>query len=130
MTGVYVIPPFRTTTDEIEDWIEKLKNFILAMHGSQCGEDRKLAILKTVIGDEAALAIRNFQAGEKDTFEHLVAKLIAYYKPALQTSTYRHEFYNQYQEEQNQSRTSSIDYLTYQVNVGSEFCVNQQKVQT
>ena len=100
MTGVYAIPPFRTTTDEIEDWIEKLKNFILAMHGSQCGEDRKLAILKTVIGDEAALAIRNFQAGEKDTFEHLVAKLIAYYKPALQTSTYRHEFYNQYQEEQ------------------------------
>ena len=99
-SGVYAIPPFRTTTDEIEDWIEKMKNFILAMHGSECAADRKLAILKTVIGDEATLAIRNFQAGEKDTFEHLVTKLIAYYKPALQTSTYRHEFYNQYQEEQ------------------------------
>ena len=70
------------------------------MYGSECAADRKLAILKTVIGDEATLAIRNFQAGEKDTFEHLVTKLIAYYKPALQTSTYRHEFYNQYQEEQ------------------------------
>ena len=99
-SGVYAIPPFRTTTDEIEDWIEKMKNFILAMHGSECAADRKLAILKTVIGDEATLAIRNFQAREKDTFEHLVTKLIAYYKPALQTSTYRHEFYNQYQEEQ------------------------------
>ena len=98
--GSYAIPPFRTNGDEIEEWIDKLDNFILAMHGTDCAPERKLAILKTVIGDEATLAIRNFQAGEKDTYDHLVTKLIAYYKPVLQTSTYRHEFYSKYQEDQ------------------------------
>jgi hypothetical protein len=96
----YQISAFRPNTDEIEDWVECLNNFIVALNGIDCDAARKLAILKTVIGDEAALAIRNFQPAEKDTYAHLTAlKLKSYYKPVLQTSTYRHQFYNQYQEE-------------------------------
>ena len=100
VSGVnYSIPAFRPNADDIEEWIERLKDFITALHGSECQAPRKLAILKTVIGDEANTAIRNFQPAEKDTYDHLTAKLIAYYTPVLQTSTYRHQFYNQYQEE-------------------------------
>ena len=100
VSGVnYSIPAYRPNADDIEEWIERLKDFIIALHGSDCPAPRKLAILKTVIGDEANTAIRNFQPGEKDTYDHLTAKLIAYYTPVLQTSTYRHQFYNQYQEE-------------------------------
>jgi hypothetical protein len=47
----YQISAFRPNADEIEDWVERLDNVIVATHGIDCDAARKLAILETVIGD-------------------------------------------------------------------------------
>ena len=85
--------------DSIEHWIESLEDYIVALVGDNCSAARKLAIMKTTIGEEAMTAIKNFSSNEKDTFDNLKKKLLSYYKPSMNTSTYRHTFYNMYQEE-------------------------------
>ena len=85
--------------DSIDHWIESLEDYIVALVGDNCSAPRKLAIMKTTIGDEAMTAIKNFSSGEKNTFDNLKKKLLEYYKPSMNTSTYRHTFYNTYQEE-------------------------------
>ena len=42
-------------------------------------------------------AIKNFSSDEKDTFANLKKKLLSHYKPSMNTSTYKHTFYNMYQ---------------------------------
>ena len=90
----YSIAPFK---NDIEHWITKFEMFVLTSYET-CNYQKKLAILITVIGDDAECAIKNFAATEKDTYAHLKAKLLVYYKPSVNFSTYRHEFYSMYQE--------------------------------
>ena len=99
VSGVnYHMPPFKPAC-EIDQWIEKLEDYIMACHGEECSDLRKLAILKTVMGKEAKAAVNNFSAAEKDTYAKLKAKLLSYYRPAVNPSTYRHQFYSLYQEQ-------------------------------
>lgn len=95
----YSMPPYKTGSSDITEWIERLGDYILACHGDACNDARKLAILKTVIGEEAISAIKNFSADEKDTYDHLTTKLTEHYRPAINHSTYRHSFYSVYQDE-------------------------------
>ena len=85
--------------ESIEHWIESLEDYIVAVVGDNCSAARKLAFMKTTIGEEAMTAIKNFNSAEKDTYDNLKKKLLSYYKPSMNTSTYRHTFYNTYQEE-------------------------------
>ena len=85
--------------ESIEHWIESLEDYIVAVVGDNCSAARKLAIMKTTIGEEAMTVIKNFNSDEKDTYDNLKKKLLNYYKPSMDTSTYRHTFYNMYQEE-------------------------------
>ena len=94
----YSIPPYKTTV-EIIQWLSKLDDYIMASHGEDCSELRKLAILRTVMGEETETAVNNFLPEEKDSYKNLKEKLVSYYKPSVNHSTYRHEFYTMYQEQ-------------------------------
>ena len=65
------MPTYKTGSSQITEWIERLNYYILASNGDACNDARKLEILKTVIGEEAITAIKNFSATEKDSFDHL-----------------------------------------------------------
>ena len=83
--------------------VRKGRRFYHCHHliGENCSAPRKLAILKTVIGEEASGTIKNFvfSAEERSSYANLVKKLESYYRPSVSTSTYRHQFYSMYQEE-------------------------------
>jgi len=85
--------------NSIVEWLERVDDFITATIGENCSAPRKLAILKTVIGEEASGTIKNFSAEERSSYANLVKKLESYYRPSVSTSTYRHQFYSMYQEE-------------------------------
>ena len=92
------IGPYKVGNSIVE-WLEKVDDFITVTIGEQCSGTRKLAILKTVIGEEASGTIKNFNAEERSSYDNLVKKLESYYRPSVSTSTYRHQFYSMYQEE-------------------------------
>ena len=92
------IGPYKVGNSIVE-WLERVDDFITATIGEGCSGTRKLAILKTVIGEEASGTIKNFNAEEQSSYDNLVKKLESYYRPSVSTSTYRHQFYSMYQEE-------------------------------
>ena len=93
ITGSMAVPSYRTGSC-ISEYLERVDDYILATIGDECSPARKLAILKTVIGEEANGTIKNFTADEKSSYDNLTKKLVSYYKPTVSTSTYRHQFYN------------------------------------
>ena len=93
----FKVSPFSPGGD-IELWVECLEDYILAEFGT-VPENRKLAIIKTAIGEDCKLAIRNFAANEKDTSAHLVEKLKTYYNPRINDFIHRNAFHNMSQED-------------------------------
>ena len=74
-------------------WIlDRLDNFILAEYGA-IDDIRKRAIMLTAIGDEALIAIENFEVAEKDTFYHLLVKVLEYFKEKQNEIVERHKFH-------------------------------------
>ena len=59
---------FDPVTEDIDEWIEELQDFMLTHHG-QCDDRRLLSALKTLIGEEGRMVIRNMTPEMKRTWQ-------------------------------------------------------------
>ena len=78
--------------------MERLDNFIIAKYGT-ISEERKKAILLTIIGDDALIAIENFPADDKSSHEKLRKKVLDYFKEKKNDTVERHRFHTLVQDD-------------------------------